>query len=462
MDKSIFNKVFPNAWLIGCYSYQDLQGMKHLFLSNNLSERELDNLEFLPPRLKIEVPCRLKDEVFIIAKKLKELGKKNKVYIDCCSSKEKSEFNEYLASKNGEFLDNVFFSEFRNKPIALKNYVEIQSMFREMIGPAKFLSPFEKYIYAYNVVKNFKEYKDCEDASASRDLYEIVNNEYMVCLGFTKLFGELLSMLDIPSFDFAAIIDDSYDDYFEEKEDLMVEKPTNFVWHSRRYVHLIDEKYGIDGFYVSDPTWDNDLENDFYSFLAMTNKEEAEIFRMITCNQAWIYELFDINKPEDFYDKLEFLLSRKSNEDKDIRHFISSLMYEISVLDSKKDFELREAFPFLLDDRSNWPDDCGSYTMLLSDLSTYVASKVNNEISGETIMSAVREVYANTTDLTDEELDLKMEEIISSNCSRHYSYFPKTFKINSCGVSVIMNEYNKFELAAGDLKDTGRSLIKDK
>ena len=56
------------------------------------------------------------------------------------------------------------------------------------------LSPLERYIAVYNIVKNYKAYKENEkDKEQSRALRYILKNEYMVCVGFSKLLIVILT-----------------------------------------------------------------------------------------------------------------------------------------------------------------------------------------------------------------------------------------------------------------------------
>ena len=43
--------------------------------------------------------------------------------------------------------------------------------------------------------------------------------------------------------------------------------------HDRVLVYIKDEKYGIDGMYFSDPTWDNELIDNSYAHCLMTEED---------------------------------------------------------------------------------------------------------------------------------------------------------------------------------------------
>lgn len=109
------------------------------------------------------------------------------------------------------------------------------------------LSPYEKYIAIYDIVRSFKEYrfyedsrkKDREAPDQSRNVYLLLINEWIVCAGYSQLLNSLLTRIGIPS----------------------IEWVVSYETHARNYVHIKDDKYHIDGFYMCDPTWDQAQED---------------------------------------------------------------------------------------------------------------------------------------------------------------------------------------------------------
>jgi len=112
------------------------------------------------------------------------------------------------------------------------------------------LSPLEKYMYLYNVVKLFKEYKgekeNEENKSISRHSAFTLFNEYMVCAGYTELLCELVDRLNEPNLKVC-----------EYTCTVWSEKKQEEVKHTKCLVKIKDEKYGVEGVYISDPTWDH-------------------------------------------------------------------------------------------------------------------------------------------------------------------------------------------------------------
>ena len=100
------------------------------------------------------------------------------------------------------------------------------------------LSPYERYIAIYNIVKSFKKYKEHDKSGdQSRSIYLILQNEYMVCVGYAELLHVLLKRVGIDS--------------------------VKYGWHEGQhalnYVRIDDNKYGINGIFKSDSTNDNEI-----------------------------------------------------------------------------------------------------------------------------------------------------------------------------------------------------------
>lgn len=154
------------------------------------------------------------------------------------------------------------------------------------------LSNLEKIICAHTIVKYFKEYKDepkSESYQVSRNLYEIFDSEYMVCVGFDNLYEALLKRLGIIY---------TKDAHYYLDDDGAIEA------HQRRILYFKDDKYNIEGVYLSDPTWDNDIgfSHDYYIHLLLTEEEIEE--------ENYIYErnyhaVFASKNIEEVKDNLE-------------------------------------------------------------------------------------------------------------------------------------------------------------
>lgn len=130
------------------------------------------------------------------------------------------------------------------------------------------LSPYEKFIAAYNIVKSFKNYRFYLDSEGldelipdqSRNPYLVLSNKYIVCAGYTSLLHILLEKIGISSHEWTLNT--------SEKSEAASDNPKDNSSHVRLYVNIVDEKYGINGYFMCDPTWDNveKEESDLYGY----------------------------------------------------------------------------------------------------------------------------------------------------------------------------------------------------
>lgn len=113
------------------------------------------------------------------------------------------------------------------------------------------LSPLEKVTMAYDIVKShyYKE-SEVKHTMKSRYITQMVNNDYIVCLGYTNIFNRILKEMGIN----ASVLELS-----QKSGDKVVD-------HARSFVKLTDEKYNIDGYFIFDPTWDSISKEHYYQF----------------------------------------------------------------------------------------------------------------------------------------------------------------------------------------------------
>lgn len=424
-----------DRFLISYNKYSDLS-KEQIYLNEKITKEEIENLKYLTNnKTKIIIEEENIEDAIVITTRLKELGKENHVVIDINNK-------ELVTPKilsNANYLNGYTDIRIGLDIIPIKEYLRLEKILYQMVEPACNLSPFERYIYAYNVVKQYKQYKENEkNKSASRNLYAILENEYMVCVGYSHMLEDLLNKSGIKSIYRSMGVDDSYDKK-DEKEVVNI----NWNGHARRFVYINDPKYGIDGFYVADPTWDNDLKNDLYNHLLLTNEEETETKRynfLPTSVSSSSIELMNIQSIEEFYQKINFYLDR--NPESNLKDLISNSIDDIRKLDNNFMKKLEEKYPEIQDFFNPWPNE----KEILYEIGEYLLTKVNKPVSGQTIMSAVSEVYQKAYHLEGEELQNKLKETIEINNHRQHIKFPKREKIDEYGNKIelpgISNKFN--------------------
>ena len=311
--------------MIGCnasksiysyYSYKDFQkGI--IYIDKDFDESKLYVFKYLGKDAKVNIDGDANIKMILAG--LLKYNVPCKIIFD--ARKNKAEINEVLIelgflSKDGNILKHSNLDiEFSNlsmveeKKYSFDEYLEYESFLYSIVASAQSLSPLEKYIYAYDIVKRFKLYntpnKDNMNADkldrnsrikikhVSRDLYDILENEYMVCVGYANFLRDLLNKLGISNADYSLDvelsaykakkqIENNNSDYSNlsslEKRDLISLQQTyipmdTYGGHDRVLVYIKDEKYGIDGMYFSDPTWDNELIDNSYAHCLMTEED---------------------------------------------------------------------------------------------------------------------------------------------------------------------------------------------
>lgn len=419
---------------IGTYTYKDLKEQKNIIITEELNEEEIENLKYINGESTITFSIDNYEQILKVNQKLKEINKTNKIIINI---KNKTNFNNFIFNNN-IVEKNIFIKTPDLEQTSLENYLKFEKILYEMIKGTDNLSTFEKYIYAYNITKHFKLYKENdEELNDSRKLYSILTNEYMVCDGYARLFSDLLTKLGIQNKYFDFDVDTSYDDVEINQIEFKEVIRTKDKGHARIYINLVDPKYNIDGYYVSDPTWDNDLERDYYNYLVMTDKET-------TYDKRYIYmdymDIFNIDNINEYIEKIKRV--KNSGDYKRFLFEFNKVIKVIKEIDIEGFNNLSLRYPYLKETLNKWPNNI---TDLVYDLGTTILKKVNKRISGDTIFDAVRNVYKNSYGYKEEELDKVLNEVREYNRARHEVHFPTRFKVNKDESIEHIYSENKFE-----------------
>lgn len=156
-------------------------------------------------------------------------------------------------------------------------------------------SPLEQLIFAYDLIRDRFYVKENENESytVSRDLTSTLLGDKIVCVGFSNIFNAVCDKLNISSMTF-----------------LLNRRRNGDTGHARNMVHLVDEKYKIDGLYFFDPTFDckKDEQNNFlfsYLFFAKDYLEMDELSYGVYYPRD--FKLFDSSYFETLIDECEEL-----------------------------------------------------------------------------------------------------------------------------------------------------------
>ena len=109
------------------------------------------------------------------------------------------------------------------------------------------LSPLETAIFVYDYIRE-KTYKHEQEGSSyalSRDTYQAINNDDIVCMGYANIYSAILNKLGIKCETITL-------NGINEEE----------AGHARNLLKIDDDKYNVHGLFISDPTFDSRDKND--------------------------------------------------------------------------------------------------------------------------------------------------------------------------------------------------------
>lgn len=413
-----------SKYAINSTTFKELKSLQTIDIDTDTKDEELKNLREAQNNtlIKIRAASNMEEEEYLskvvhIINVIDNLDKPLTVYFEC--NKRSNLEKTKLLEKDLKNIDIVINNDWYN--YSLEEYKKEENILNGLIENIKNsnTSPFEKYIAIYNIVKKFKPYKENkEDKEQSRHLRYILDNEYMVCVGYAKLLEVLLDKVGIESTEYSTTVDTSYDDGFTEEE-----KPLTHDGHSRQMVHLQDEKYGIDGFYISDPTWDNKPDDSYVNLLMPMDymQKSKRLFKL-----EKIDYIFDVHSLEEYqmrirklYQKIKSNPSKSSplNNKKEIKNELNyyvlecdtyrdiykTIISQIKALDYNYYLKLKEKnliysysySNYYLDDNhfkekvEQYKKDLEFYKKFINEIGPYIVSKSNNEIDNQTILKAI-------------------------------------------------------------------------
>lgn len=443
--------------LIGDLTSKDLQ-LDSVSLEYPIKENEIDNIKYVSEKSKIIINYNDYDNILLLMNKINEYNLNNKIIINLVN-KDKPLFNKVLFDNTESFKNVTIAFNSIGDEYDVKTYYDYEKYLTSLIEPAINLSPFEKFLYAYNITKNYKKYlENDEERDNARNLYKLLDNDYMVCVGFSKLLVDLLNKLGIESNEVSTTVETGFDTVDKDTFDIPDNIETKFDGHARVRVNLVDPKYDIDGIYNSDVTWDNNLNNDSYLFCLMTANEYDSMYRknyLSTSDEL----LFSASTLEDFYTKVNFSLNRSNSFLKEIEKLdrvVDIIMTELKNIDTQEYKKISELYSNRLEElyydaKMDYIEQKKEYIELFNSfieyVGNYIVGKVNNPISGETLISGIRKLYNDFYGISAEEVEKRLSETIEYNKEKYNDAFPnkKERLIDGTIVDYEINE-NKFDI----------------
>ena len=440
--------------LIDFYDYESLTSRDNIYINSVVRPENFKYFSLMKKDAEVIIKFDECKDFWEIIEYLRKNGFSNKISI---SISDKNVFNSYLFSN----MDSISPGSFENTYVnfigtisTLKDYCTHEKKLIEMVRPVINLSPFEKYLFIYDMVNKFKKYKENnDDKNSARDLYKILDNEYIVCVGYSNLLHDLLSKVGISCATYGVSIDTGLDYVpldatmlpdFIASENKIQEVLTTRAGHSRLFVNLVDEKYGLNGYYIADPTWDNDMNEHAFNYSLMTHDEYDTMDRYNYMNLYGIDELFFVHSLEEFYYKLNVMLNKNSK--RDVLDYIRMFFDYFKEVDLDFYNELVTKYP---DYRmAKYQKDKVMIQDILLDIGEHILSKTNNIVDGQKYREGIRVLLENgVLKLSDgETIDSKVDEIMDYNKNRHMAAFPTRYVIDRNGVELsVINAVNKFD-----------------
>lgn len=412
---------YGNICLINGYSYNELKKLDDIFLYKSLTNKQITYLNLLKKDAIISFCYNDYDNIFKCIKFLLYNDYED-INVDITN---KEEFNNYIFNNDiSECLNDVVTLN----NIKLKKYIEYEETLYNMIKPTINLSNYEKFIYVYNIVKMFKDYKECDsDRRQSRDLYKILDNEYMVCVGYAELFSDLLNKININNCCISLNVDTSYMNEKEDELNFDDDKIVDKSGHRRVFVYLKDDKYKIDGYYLSDPTWDNKLNKDCYNHMLFTNRKND-----YSVDYQWFdkFMLFNIKSLCEFNRYFDFIKDRFN------KNSISLLNYIIKIIKKlEPDYfnELENKYN-IFDEFYDISEAKMNYKKLLElkkEIAKHILNRANNEISELEKWRGIKNIYKRFYGYSGEKtLRRGLKEVKEYNELREHIFFPERYKID--------------------------------
>lgn len=434
IDASIDNngefKKISDKYVISYYTLDDIKELSNIFISYKIDDKELSKLISIDDKIEISIdsergilPSIIENEeeyyegALRIINKLNQLGKKNLVIINVQS---RNIFNKYKdLFKNS----NVFIIEDDINKYTFNQYVSEEEKLDKMVEKTKDsnLSPFEKFLYIYNIVKNFKKYNEIKDGDKmqSRSLKYIIDNEYIVCLGFSNLLKALLQRVGINSINYSCSVDISSNNPTIENKSL------DFAGHSRLMFYIKDEKYNIDGYYISDPTFDNMNEKNLFNHAIMTY-ESMQLSNVMFALQTLDY-IFDVKSFQEYCKKINALFKKEfSNYEKYETNtkaaiirtyiYICQVIMETLYRIDKESFEkVKSAYI-----KATNSDETNNYDEFLTDVGKIIVGKSNKKVSNEKLIEGL----VNLKRSGELNIEFQEDEFLESHEKRDIKLFP--------------------------------------
>lgn len=321
--------------------------------------------------------------------------------------------------------------------VTIHKFINVYEKLDSMIKPIKNveLSPLEKFLYIFYITSHFRKYKDVKyNEDKSRSLFELFDpdNNQIVCGGFSKILMELCKRINILALKMYVHI------YVVDNECIQFD-----CGHFRNIVRLTDNKYKINGIYISDATWNNIMNKDLLTTAIMTPLESLSI-----SNYRLGLNGYDILSTQN-YEEFCHIIYRdfKYNDAKDFNKTLNALLYLFpelekllsntniqSILKSNKTLSKESCFN-LINDKS-----------FMITLYNFISNVCNQPVDGLIIIEAMVNLKKKLNpQMTHQELEKYKNSLLNQNYIDYEIMFPPLVaQKNNENKMILENIQNKF------------------
>lgn len=437
------SKQISTKHVIGYYTIKELKELKSISIDIPIERKEVDNFIYINDSATIRLTPKTNsiDDEKTFFNNLKNIftilathNKKYNINIEV-------ENREFL--RQSELLNNLpsninLIIENDLTQYDVETYLQEEDKLEKLIAPIREanLSPLEKYLAVYNIVKQFKEYKENEEnREEARYIRFILDNEYIVCVGFQKLLKNLLDKVEIPSHKIHTAVDISYDKGFT-MEEISLEN----AGHARNMIKIDDDKYNVHGIYLADATWDNTMDSDIYLNSLMTFDRKKEARRLERLNNIDL--LFDFHNFTEFSQKIDYLIKKIDKEnifyktDNPINYSYKEIYNTITKILKEIDYEKYQYFYNKYENSISNPlsplkDIEPIACQFLTEYAEYIIALSNKQISLPTIIEAAKVVKEKIDGYDKEKIDEWMKKTIEDNLLISARAFPYHYDPNN-------------------------------
>ena len=319
-------------------------------------------------------------------------------------------------------------------------YLREEQKIEAMVAPIRDskLSPLEKYLAVYDIVKRFRRYKGTEHSDLDTYVLKYLlddNNTLIVCAGYARLLEELLTRVDIPCKKMSVQIGKPRPEVMGMSGDRIKYEP-----HARDIIMIDDSKYNIHGIYLADPTWDSHFDYNLYlnSLLTFDRKREALKVERVADEQL----LLDFHNTKEFMNNIKLFIERniaanggtlegieiyKRNAYKNLYLKIIEML---QVLDQNKARELVKKYDHLLNVDINRVTSQyleKHLSNLLIEYAKYMMPLVNKKISNRDIITALTNVQKILYRKSSKEIIELIDKLTYDNKKLSPVLFPYTY-----------------------------------